>query len=62
VDVGYSAPGWSLTEQNIRYVNAMVQQAMGYSVFGYFLFFNEEDAAKLMDDHVRHHSCSLEKM
>jgi soluble epoxide hydrolase/lipid-phosphate phosphatase len=52
VDVGYNAPGWALTEQNIRYVNSMVQQAMGYSVFGYFLFFNEGGAAALMDHQV----------
>ena len=36
VDFGYNAPGWVLTEQNIQYVNSMVQQAMGYPVFGYF--------------------------
>jgi hypothetical protein len=31
----------------------LLNEAMGYSVFGYFLFFEEEDAAKLLDEHVR---------
>jgi hypothetical protein len=46
VDVGYSAPGLGLTEQIVTNINTAIQSAMGYSVFGYFLFFfREEDAA-----------------
>ena len=37
----------------VEYINNAVQSAMGYSVFGYFLLFEEEDAAKLLDEHVR---------
>ena len=53
LDVGYAAPGHGLTLETVTYVNSMVQKSMGYSVFGYFLFFQEQDAAKLMDEHVR---------
>ena len=53
LDVGYSAPGHGLTRTTVSYVNHAVQSALGYSVFGYFLFFEEEDAAKLLDENVR---------
>ena len=52
LDVGYAAPGQGLTRSTVNYVNNAVQNAMGYSVFGYFQFFEEEDAAKLLDEHV----------
>jgi len=52
IDIGYSAPGRNLTEQTVRFVNQMVLEKMGYSVFGYFLFFKESDAAEIMDAHV----------
>jgi hypothetical protein len=29
----------------LKHVNAAVQAALGYSIFGYFLFFNDLDAA-----------------
>jgi len=51
VDIGYNAPGFGLTEQIVKHINSMVQGAMGYSVFGYFLFFAEPDAAQLLDAH-----------
>ncbi|KAE9363041.1 alpha/beta-hydrolase [Stipitochalara longipes BDJ] len=51
VDVGYNAPGHGLTEATVMYINSAVQSAMGYSVFGYFLFFNEADAAAILDAH-----------
>ncbi|EKD19723.1 uncharacterized protein L3040_001929 [Drepanopeziza brunnea f. sp. 'multigermtubi'] len=52
LDVGYSAPGQGLTTQVMGSVNASMEKAMGYALFGYFLFFDEEDAAALMDAHV----------
>jgi hypothetical protein len=52
LDIGYSSPGHNLTEQNVRFVNSMVKQTKGYEVFGYFLFFQEEDAVALMDANV----------
>lgn len=52
VDVGYSLPGQGLTRKNVEFIDAMVQQHMGFSVFGYFLFFDEKDAAEIMDKKV----------
>ncbi|RDW79853.1 alpha hydrolase-24 [Coleophoma cylindrospora] len=51
LDVGYSAPGAGLSLQVLHFIDGMVKEKLGYSVFGYFLFFNEEDAGKLMDEH-----------
>ena len=52
IDHGYSAPGHSLTAEAIQHINSSVQAKLGFSIFGYFLFFNEEDAPKLLDEHV----------
>jgi len=52
IDIGYSAPGHGLSLQAIKYINQSVEAAMGYGVFGYFLFFKEADAAELMNKHV----------
>jgi S-adenosylmethionine hydrolase len=52
IDHGYSAPGRSLTTAVIRHINSSVQAKLGFSIFGYFLFFNEEDAPKLLNEHV----------
>ncbi|TVY15126.1 Bifunctional epoxide hydrolase 2 [Lachnellula arida] len=52
VDVGYSPLGQGLTRKNVEFINAMVQQHMGFSVFGYFLFFDEKDAAEIMDKNI----------
>jgi hypothetical protein len=52
LDVGYQAPGHGLTRATLENINNAVKGALGYGVFGYFLFFDEEGAAKLMDDHV----------
>ncbi|KAE9371498.1 alpha/beta-hydrolase [Stipitochalara longipes BDJ] len=51
IDHGYSAPGNSLTTAAIQHINSSVQANLGFSIFGYFLFFNEEDAPKLLDEH-----------
>jgi soluble epoxide hydrolase / lipid-phosphate phosphatase len=52
IDHGYSAPGNSLTAAAMQHINSSVQANLGFSIFGYFLFFNEEDAPKLLDEHV----------
>lgn len=52
IDHGYSAPGHSLTTAAIQHINSSVQAKLGFSILGYFLFFNEEDAQKLLDEHV----------
>ncbi|KAK9426957.1 Alpha/Beta hydrolase protein [Lipomyces doorenjongii] len=51
IDHGYIAPGRSLTTAVIEKVNSSMQADLGFSIFGYFLFFNEEDAPKLLDEH-----------
>ncbi|KAJ5759973.1 hypothetical protein N7520_007129 [Penicillium odoratum] len=51
IDHGYSAPGRSLTTAVIQHINNSVQAKLGFSIFGYFLFFNEEDAPKLLNEH-----------
>ncbi|KAI9739920.1 MAG: hypothetical protein M1818_004976 [Claussenomyces sp. TS43310] len=50
MDIGYSVPGRGLSLDTINHVNAAVQAALGYSVFGYFKFFQDEDAASLLND------------
>lgn len=52
LDVGYAAPGHGLTAETVQFVNRMVKDSKGFEVFGYFLFFDEEGAAELMDEHV----------
>jgi pimeloyl-ACP methyl ester carboxylesterase len=56
VDIGYSAPGFGLTRETVNFINSQVQSALGYSCFGYFLFFAEEDAATLSNKHVCYQS------
>ena len=53
VDIGYSPPGISLTPDLINNIDTMTKTHNGFECFGYFLFFQDEDAAKLMDKHVR---------
>lgn len=52
VDVGYTAPGRGLTKECLGYIDTMVNKAVGYSVFGYFVFFDDDDAADLLNDNV----------
>ncbi|OAA63647.1 Epoxide hydrolase-like protein [Niveomyces insectorum RCEF 264] len=51
IDHGYAAPGQSLTPEVIQHINSAVQAKLGFSILGYFLFFDEEDAATLLDKH-----------
>jgi hypothetical protein len=52
IDHGYGAPGRGLSTAVIQHINSSVQAKLGFSIFGYFLFFNEEGAPKLLDEHV----------
>jgi soluble epoxide hydrolase/lipid-phosphate phosphatase len=52
LDHGYVAPGRGLSTVAIQHINSAVQAKLGFSIFGYFLFFDEEDASKLLDEHV----------
>lgn len=53
IDYGYIAPGRGLNPAMIQHINSSVQAKLGFSIFGYVLFFNEEDAPKLLNEHVR---------
>jgi soluble epoxide hydrolase / lipid-phosphate phosphatase len=52
IDHGYIAPGRGLTTAMVKHIDSQVQANLGFSIFGYFLFFDEEDAPKLLDEHV----------
>ena len=52
IDHGYSAPGPGLTTAAVQHINSSVQAKLGFSILGYFLFLDEEDAPKLLDEHV----------
>jgi hypothetical protein len=52
IDHGYGAPGRGLTRAVIQHINSTVKAKLGFSIFGYFLFFDEDDAAKLLNEHV----------
>ena len=52
IDHGYSVPGRSLSTATIQHIDKSVQDKLGFSIFGYFLFFDDEDAPKLLDEHV----------
>lgn len=52
LDIGYTTPGHDLTAETIRFANSMSEKYNGYPILGYFLFFDEEGAGKLMDEHV----------
>ncbi|KIW24242.1 uncharacterized protein PV07_09970 [Cladophialophora immunda] len=51
IDHGYGAPGNGLTTATVQQINSSTQTSLGFSIFGYFLFFDEEDAPNLLDDH-----------
>jgi pimeloyl-ACP methyl ester carboxylesterase len=51
IDVGYIAPP-ALTLEDIEAINNATQAALGYAVFGYWLFFNKDEAAPILDNHV----------
>ncbi|KAL9117536.1 MAG: hypothetical protein Q9187_005928, partial [Circinaria calcarea] len=46
LDVGYSAPGDTF---DVDAINKETQKTLGYPTFGYWLFFNSDDAAELME-------------
>ena len=52
IDHGYSAPGQNLSTAAVEHINSLMQANLGFSILGYFLFFNEDDAPKLLDKHV----------
>lgn len=55
LDVGYIAPGENLDADA---VNEETQKELGYPTLGYWLFFNSDEAAELMERNVCIHSSS----
>lgn len=45
----YRAPGQSM---NVDLFNALSKEKLGYEMFGYWKFFEKEDAAQIIKDHV----------
>tara|TARA_R110002060_G_scaffold49564_8_gene60506 strand:- start:1325 stop:1477 length:153 start_codon:yes stop_codon:yes gene_type:complete len=41
-----------MTEEMVTFVDKSIKEAMGFEVFGYFRFFNEDGAADLLDKNV----------
>ena len=50
IDVGYNVPTGE--EFSIDAVDEMAKQIIGWPIFGYWHFFNDEDAGPLMDRNV----------
>ena len=53
---GYAAPGETF---NIDAINEETQKALGYSIIGYWPFFNSEDAAELIERNVCYPSSQI---
>ncbi|EXK27564.1 hypothetical protein FOMG_15807 [Fusarium oxysporum f. sp. melonis 26406] len=53
IDHGYMAPGRSLTTAAVQHINRSVEEKLGFSILGYFLFFDDEDAPRLLDEHAK---------
>ncbi|KAK5048176.1 hypothetical protein LTR84_005846 [Exophiala bonariae] len=58
IDHGYAAPGRSLNVEAIQHINNAVQSKLGFSILGYFLFFKDVDAPKLLNEN----SASVESL
>jgi hypothetical protein len=52
IDHGYMAPGRGLTTAAVQHFNRLVEAKLGFSILGYFLLFDEEDASRLLDEHA----------
>ncbi|KAF4943799.1 hypothetical protein FGADI_13156 [Fusarium gaditjirri] len=53
IDHGYMAPGRSLTTAAVQHINRSVEAKLGFSILGYFLLFDDEDAPRLLDEHAK---------
>ncbi|KAK2674220.1 Epoxide hydrolase-like [Fusarium oxysporum f. sp. vasinfectum] len=51
IDHGYMAPGRSLTTATVQHINRSAEEKLGFSILGYFLFFDDENAPRLLDEH-----------
>ena len=52
LDIGYSAPPLKLTAQGIDKLNDVTLQTEGYEPSGYWKWFNETGAGRVLDAHV----------
>ena len=55
LDVAYQAPTGHFS---LDAINDMSEKALGYPIFGYWYFFNDAEAAELMDRNVHIHFVS----
>ena len=53
MDIGYAAPPLAFNKAGIDSLNNLTLATLGYEVFGYWSFFNEEDSGKILNAHVR---------
>jgi hypothetical protein len=52
IDIGYFAPPLALNVTDFEAIDNQTFQALGYSIFGYWLFFDEPGAADIINAHV----------
>lgn len=45
-------PGRSLTTAVVQHINRSMKAKLGFSILGYFLLFDDDDAPGLLDQHV----------
>lgn len=52
LDIGYAAPPLAIDLAGVELINNETQAALGYPIFGYWYFMNEDDSAPIQDDHA----------
>jgi hypothetical protein len=53
MDIGYAAPPLGYDKAGIDSFDNLTLTTLGYEAFGYWSFFNEEDAGSILNAHVR---------
>lgn len=54
LSVGFNPPGAGMNREELDHVNTTTEKMFGYPCFGYWYFFNEPDAGKVLGQHVSH--------
>lgn len=52
LDIGYAPPPLAVDLAGVEAINNETQATLGYPIFGYWYFMNEDDAAPIQDAHV----------
>ncbi|KAL3418737.1 epoxide hydrolase [Phlyctema vagabunda] len=52
LDIGYVPPGTVLDEMTVTALNNATLNSLGYTLYGYWVFHNEDDAASIIDTHL----------